>query len=89
MATVAIVGISAIFGWFYSKSIGSLVIGSPHFIVTLVTFVIVGTWAHWFSSDWKIVLTGISSFIFIFLIIWISHYTYWRNKINKLNSKFN
>ncbi|WP_188631906.1 DUF3021 family protein [Lentibacillus kapialis] len=86
-ATVVLVGVNTVIGWFYSKNANPLVIGSLHFLIAGTVFVLCGLWAHWFPSDGSIILTGILIFMFIFLVIWLSHYFYWKRQIRKINGK--
>ncbi len=87
VAAVAIAGINTIFGWFYSRNANPLIIGSLHFLMAAITFLLCGLWAHWFPSDRGIILTGILIFTAIFLVIWLFHYFYWKNQIKKINGK--
>lgn len=87
VAAIAIIGVSTVFGWFYSRNVNPLIIGSLHFLLAAITFVLCGLWARWFPSDGGIILTGILIFTVIFLVIWLFHYFYWKIQIKKINGK--
>lgn len=87
VAAIVIVGVSTIFGLFYSRNTNSFIIGSLHFLIVTITFIFCGLWAHWFPLDWGIILTSLFIFTVIFLGIWICHYLYWKNQIKKINNK--
>ncbi|WP_349409902.1 DUF3021 family protein [Pseudalkalibacillus sp. SCS-8] len=87
IAAAVIVGGNIALGWLYHRRRNHFFIGSVHFIVALMSFIGVGVWAKWFPADLSIIITSVIMFIFIFAIIWIAHYFYWKNQIKKMNEK--
>ncbi|WP_167261734.1 DUF3021 family protein [Alkalibacillus almallahensis] len=87
IATVGIVGINTVLGWFYEKSDNLLFVSSLHFIVAITTFLGLGLWAKWFPLEWGVLLTVTLIYTGIFIVIWLGHYFYWKNQIDQMNSK--
>lgn len=87
VAAGAIVGVSTGFGWFYSRNISPLLMGSFHFLGTASTFVLCGLWARWFPWDGGIIFTSLLIFAGLFLVSWLFHYVYWTHQIKKINGK--
>lgn len=58
-----------------------------HFLLTSIVFLPCAVLAGWVASDLLSIVIYFAIFIFIYVVIWISQYFTWKNKITKLNKE--
>ncbi|AGK98477.1 DUF3021 domain-containing protein [Clostridium pasteurianum] len=58
-----------------------------HFLLTSIVFLPCAVLAGWVDSDFLSIAIYFAIFIFIYIVIWISQYFAWKNKITKLNKE--
>ncbi|MDK6805384.1 DUF3021 domain-containing protein [Aerococcus sp. UMB7834] len=74
---------------YQTDRLSPLLAGFFHLALSLLTFLGLAAWNHWFPLTWDIILSASLQFSLIFVLIALGYYFYYSKQIKRINQKIN
>ncbi|KAA9300561.1 MULTISPECIES: DUF3021 domain-containing protein [Aerococcus] len=68
-------------------TLSPILAGACHLTLSLLTFLGLAAWNQWFPLTWGIILSASLQFSFIFILIALAYYLYYKKQIKAINRK--